>query len=40
MGMEFTGYILGNGNKPEEVLQDKVALFAATQMRNKLIENI
>ncbi|AIM16523.1 flavodoxin family protein [Neobacillus sedimentimangrovi] len=40
MGIEFAGYILGNGNKPEEVLQDKVALFAATQMRNKLIENI
>jgi multimeric flavodoxin WrbA len=40
MGIEFAGYILGNGNKPGEVLQDKVALFAATQMRNKLTENI
>jgi len=40
MGIEFAGYILGNGNKPEEVLQDKVALFAATQMRSQLTESI
>lgn len=38
MGIEFAGYILGNGNKPGEVLQDKVALFAANQLRNKLTE--
>lgn len=39
MGIEFAGYILGNGNKPGEILQDKVALSAAAQMRNKLTEN-
>ncbi|GKU84136.1 flavodoxin family protein [Niallia sp. NCCP-28] len=39
IGIEFAGYILGNGNKPEEVIQDKAALFAATQIRNKLTEN-
>ncbi|MFD4818179.1 flavodoxin family protein [Peribacillus butanolivorans] len=39
IGIEFAGYILGNGNKPEEVIQDKDALFAATQIRNKLTEN-
>jgi hypothetical protein len=38
--MKFTDYIVGNGNKSEEVLQDKVVLFAATQMRNQLTENI
>jgi len=40
MGMEYAGYILGNGNKPGEVLQDKFALFAADQMRKKLAENM
>ncbi|WP_144549603.1 flavodoxin family protein [Bacillus sp. X1(2014)] len=39
MGIEFAGYIIGNGNKPEEIFQDKGALFAATQFRNKLTEN-
>lgn len=40
MGIEFAGYILGHGNKPGEVLQDKAALFAAAQMRKQLTENI
>jgi len=40
MGIEFAGYILGNGNKPGEVLQDEAALFAATQLRKLLTENI
>lgn len=37
MGMDFGGYILGEGNKPEDVLQDKTALFAASQLHHKLI---
>ena len=36
MGMTFEGYIIGTGNKPEDILQDKVALFAATQLQEKL----
>ncbi|KAB2334502.1 flavodoxin family protein [Cytobacillus depressus] len=39
MGIEFAGYIIGSGNKPEEVIQDKEAIFAATQLRKKLTEN-
>ncbi|KWW21997.1 NAD(P)H-dependent oxidoreductase [Peribacillus simplex] len=39
MGIEFAGYILGNGNKPEEVIQDKNAFSAAAQIRNTLIES-
>ncbi|MFJ8265794.1 flavodoxin family protein [Peribacillus asahii] len=39
IGIEFAGYILGNGNKPEEVIQDKGAFFEATQIRNKLNVN-
>ena len=27
MGMDFQGYILGNGNKPGEIYDDKAALF-------------
>ncbi|MEH7309097.1 flavodoxin family protein [Neobacillus drentensis] len=37
MGMDFGGYVLGEGNQPEDVLQDKAALFAASQLHNKLI---
>lgn len=40
MGIEFAGYIIGNGNKPGEVLQDEAAFFAATQLRKLLTENI
>ncbi|MDQ0200784.1 flavodoxin family protein [Neobacillus ginsengisoli] len=36
MGIEFGGYILGKGNKPEDVLQDKEALFAASQLNLQL----
>jgi len=39
IGIEFAGYILGKGNKPDEVIQDNSALFAAAQIRNKLAEN-
>ncbi|SLK35721.1 Putative NAD(P)H-dependent FMN-containing oxidoreductase ywqN [Mycobacteroides abscessus subsp. abscessus] len=37
MGIEFGGYILGVGNQPGDILQDKNALFAAAQMKNELI---
>jgi multimeric flavodoxin WrbA len=37
MGIEFGGYILGVGNKPGDILQDKNALFAAAQLKNELI---
>ncbi|WP_312097644.1 flavodoxin family protein [Niallia sp.] len=37
MGIDFGGYILGVGNKPGDILQDKKALFAATQLKNELI---
>lgn len=40
MEIEFAGYILGNGNKPGEVLQDEAALFMTTQLRKLLTENI
>ncbi|NRD77120.1 flavodoxin family protein [Bacillus sp. BRMEA1] len=36
MGIEFGGYILGEGNKPGDVLQDQEALFAASQLNLKL----
>lgn len=36
MGIDFGGYILGEGSKPEDVLQDKKALFAAAQLQNIL----
>ncbi|HEO8420512.1 TPA: flavodoxin family protein [Yersinia enterocolitica] len=36
MGVEFGGYILGVGNKPGDILQDKNALFAAAQLKNDL----
>jgi multimeric flavodoxin WrbA len=36
MGMEFGGYIIGEGNKPEDILKDKKALFAAQQLNEKL----
>ena len=37
MGIEFGGYIIGVGNKPKDILEDKKALFAAAQLKNKLI---
>lgn len=36
MGIEFAGYILGEGNKPDDILQDKQALFAASQLNDTL----
>ncbi|MFO1441858.1 flavodoxin family protein [Bacillus sp. Bva_UNVM-123] len=36
VGMNFGGYILGEGNKPGDVLQDQTALFAASQLHNQL----
>lgn len=35
IGIRFEGYILGKGNKPGDILQEKEALFAADQMQNK-----
>lgn len=36
MGMEFTGYLIGKGTKPGEVLQDQRAIFSAEQMNQQL----
>lgn len=36
IGISFDGYIIGEGNKPDEIAQDKEALFAAEQLRKKL----
>lgn len=36
IGTSFDGYIIGEGNSPDEVVQDKEALFAAEQLRKKL----
>lgn len=36
MGMEFAGYILGEGNKPEDILQDKKAWSSASQLQQTL----
>jgi hypothetical protein len=36
VGMEFGGYILGDGNKPGDIYQDTEALFKADQLREKL----
>lgn len=36
MGMDFEGYIIGKGNKPEDIFQDEEALFAASQLNEKL----
>jgi multimeric flavodoxin WrbA len=36
IGIDFEGYILGKGNKPEDVFQDKAALFAASQIHNNI----
>jgi multimeric flavodoxin WrbA len=34
--IEFKGYILGNGNKPEVIYQDSEALYKAEQLRKSL----
>jgi multimeric flavodoxin WrbA len=36
MGMDFAGYIIGEGNKPGDILHDQKALFAATQLNQNL----
>ncbi|MED3552975.1 flavodoxin family protein [Cytobacillus praedii] len=36
VGMEFAGYIIGNGNKPEDIYQDIEALFKAEQIQKKM----
>jgi len=36
MGIEFMGYLLGDGNRPGDIYQDKIALFNAEQLREKL----
>ncbi|MGG4511331.1 NAD(P)H-dependent oxidoreductase [Heyndrickxia sporothermodurans] len=32
MGMSFEGYVLGEGNKPGDILNDKKAVYAATEL--------
>ncbi|EHL78540.1 flavodoxin family protein [Bacillus smithii] len=39
MGIAFKGYILGEGNKPGDILQDPKALSAADQLRESLKKN-
>lgn len=36
MGMEFGGYVIGEGNKPEDIYNDKSALFDAERLRERL----
>jgi multimeric flavodoxin WrbA len=36
VGINMEGYIIGKGNKPDDIFQDKEALFSATQLNNKL----
>ncbi|MFJ7977028.1 hypothetical protein ACIQZI_15240 [Peribacillus sp. NPDC096379] len=36
----FEGYILGKGNNPGDVYQDKEALFAVDQLQTNLRANI
>lgn len=36
IGIDFKGYIIGNGNKPNDIYQDSEALFKAEQLRNLL----
>lgn len=36
IGINFDGYIIGEGNKPDEIIQDKQALYAAELLREKL----
>lgn len=39
MGINFAGYILGEGNKPGDIMKDKVALLAAAQIHSQLNSN-
>lgn len=36
MGTSFEGYIIGEGNKPGEILQDTQALYAASKFRESI----
>ncbi|QTD42789.1 flavodoxin family protein [Sporosarcina sp. Te-1] len=36
IGTRFEGYIIGEGNKPDDIIQDKKALSAAEQLRKEL----
>ncbi len=36
LGMRFDGYILGEGNKPGDIVHDKEAIFAADQLNETL----
>ncbi|MGM9986437.1 MAG: flavodoxin family protein [Bacillaceae bacterium] len=36
IGIDFAGYIIGKGNKPGDIFQDKDAFFTASQINNKL----
>lgn len=38
MGTEYGGYILGEGNRPGDILNDQIALHAADQLRSKLLQ--
>lgn len=37
VGVNFAGYILGAGNKPGDILTDKNALYAATELNKQLL---
>jgi multimeric flavodoxin WrbA len=36
MGTEFAGYVIGEGNKPGDILEDQTALSTAEQLNHKL----
>ena len=40
IGIQFEGYIIGRGNKPGDIYQDKEALFTASQILKKLKQKI
>ena len=40
MGMSFEGYILGNGNKPGEILEDKKAFLEASELQKSLMNYV
>lgn len=36
IGMSFEGYVIGEGNKPNDILQDEVAIFSAGKLNDEL----
>lgn len=40
MGITFEGYILGEGNRPGDIAEDKNALYAAEQIQKRLKEEL